>query len=478
MPQFRAGCADNTDVEGYTSGARAVGPSSGLRALGRVAAAMDVNGSDDQLLRGIVDEILAVLGDHTSIALTGDGEPRASNHSDAVRTELEAIMAACDATETVVSAGDPVGGWLTGHGLRQYATFPVVGNNRPVGVLAVTRAADRTDFAEDELAFGAAVAALLGVAAVGRRMLAHTTATVEELRAQAEVFEQISDALITCDEEHRVLSWNAAAEKVYGYSQSEAIGCDLFALLASECFSVDGQPLDVEEVLTTVDKFGLWDGELHERHAGGASLVVMASISAAGETGGRHSGLVLVNRDVTTQRREEHLATHDALTGLPNRRMLNDRLYEAFSRGCRTGWSVAILFIDLDGFKPINDRYGHAAGDEVLRLTAQRLVNAVRRTDTVGRLGGDEFLVILEDTGTDENISAVANRIVHSVSVPMVFGDVSVTVRPSVGVAAVHHPDSERHRPDHLMAAADQAMYMAKALGGDPVFADMDSSSV
>jgi diguanylate cyclase (GGDEF)-like protein/PAS domain S-box-containing protein len=465
-------------VEVYTSGTRAVGLASRLRALGGIAAAMDVNGSDAQLLRGIVEEVRAALGDHCSIALTSDaasGEPRVSSHTDGVRAELEAFLVANQEAEAVVSAGDPGGGWLARNGLRQSATFPILGNDRRLGVMAITRAADRPAFDEEELAFGAAVAAFLGVAVIGRRMLAHTTATVEELRAQAEVFEQISDALITCDEEHRVLSWNAAAEKVYGYSQSEAIGCDLFALLDSQCFGADGQPLEVGDVLATVGESGLWDGELHERHASGAPLVVMASISAAGDGAGRQGGLVLVSRDVTTQRREEHLATHDALTGLPNRRMLNDRLYEAFARGCRTGWTVAVLFIDLDGFKPINDRYGHAAGDEVLTLTAQRLVNAVRRTDTVGRLGGDEFLVILEDSGTDENISKVANRIVDSVSAPMPIGDLIVSVRPSVGVAAVHHPDSETHRPDHLLAAADQAMYLAKALGGDPVFANMNA---
>jgi diguanylate cyclase (GGDEF)-like protein/PAS domain S-box-containing protein len=457
-----------------------------MRALAGIAAAVDITWNDERLLRLVVDEILTVLGDRSTVQLTdagGGAGPSATTHLDPTRMVLESTFvpdsaataaATADATETVVSSVDASGTWLAELGLRQCATFPVTGGNRPVGLLAITRAAERPEFTGEDLAFGAAVAALLGVVVIDRRMLEHTTTAVEELRAQAEVVDQISDALIICDEHLRVLSWNAAAEKIYGYAQSEAIGCDLSALLTSQYFTVDGVPLKFDEVLTVVNEIGRWDGELHERHANGTSLVLLASISAANSPTGRHGDLVLINRDVTTQRREEHLATHDALTGLPNRRMLNARLQEVHARACRTGRSLALLFIDLDGFKSINDRYGHAAGDAVLTATAERLMNAVRRTDTVGRLGGDEFLVILEEVGTDENIRTVVDRVIDWVGRPVDIEGGSVTVHPSIGIAPARRPNADDQRPDQLLAAADHAMYLAKNRGGQAVFADTE----
>lgn len=443
-----------------------------LRALAGIAAAIDINWSDERLLRAIVDGVLIALGDPSTVKLTGaDGATDWSNHPKAVRAELESTIVT-DGVEAVVSGADPSGAWLAGHGLRQFAVFPVVSNTRPVGVLALTRAADRPEFTEHDLAFGAAIAALLGVVVVDRRLIAQTITTLDELRAQAEVVEQISDALITCDEHLRILSWNTAAEQIYGYARSEAVGCDLSALLTSRYFTTEGSPLTFQEVLAAVYATGRWDGELTERHANGTTLVLVTSISAAGGTG-HHGNLVLLNRDVTAQRREEHLAMHDPLTGLPNRRMLTTRLREAFARACRTGRSMAVLFIDLDGFKPINDRYGHAAGDTVLTITAQRLVGAVRGTDIVGRLGGDEFLVILENAGTDENMRTVADRIFERVSEPMTIGGDDVSVRPSIGVAPARHPDADVHRPDQLLTAADDAMYTAKQRGGPPVFAEL-----
>ncbi|GAA1026389.1 hypothetical protein GCM10009557_03910 [Virgisporangium ochraceum] len=448
-----------------------------LRALAGLTGAIDIGWTDDRLLRTVVDLFLAEWGDSCTVRLTGvDGSDGTgvSSHPDAVRAMLD--RAALDptvvprATEIVVSGDDPFGDWLPEHGLRQYAVVPIAGSDRSVGALVVTRTTDRPDFSGEDLAFAAVVASIVGVVTIGRRVLAHTTTVVDGLQAQAEVVEQISDALITCDEHLRILSWNTAAEKIYGYAASEAIGCDLSALLTSQYFTTDGVPLTLDDVLTTISETGRWDGELHERHAAGTPLVILASVSAADGRSGHHGGLVLVNRDITAQRHEEHLATHDALTGLPNRRMLTNRLHEAFARACRTEGTMAVLFIDLDGFKPINDRYGHAVGDDVLIITAQRLVKAVRRTDSIGRLGGDEFVVILEDAGTDENIGMVADRIVESVSAPMEIGDHSVSVRPSVGVAVARRPDAETHRPDQLLAAADRAMYVAKE-HGRPVFA-------
>ena len=170
----------------------------------------------------------------------------------------------------------------------------------------------------------------------------------------------------------------------------------------------------------------------------------------------------MVNRDVTDQRREEHQALHDPLTGLPNRRLLTNRLYDALARAFRNRTPLAVLFVDLDGFKPVNDRHGHGAGDAVLKATAERLAAVVRSTDTVARLGGDEFVVVLENAGAATAVREVALRAVERVGAPIDIGGTAVSVRPSVGIAFAGLVDGEAVSPEGLLAAADDAMYVAK----------------
>src|SRR5262249_13822339 len=122
----------------------------------------------------------------------------------------------------------------------------------------------------------------------------------------------------------------------------------------------------------------------------------------------------------------------------------------------------AVLFVDLDAFKPINDTYGHAAGDEVLKVTASRLTGLVRRTDTVARLGGDEFVVILEDAGSVVPVTAKATRLVEAVSEPIAIGGTEVRVTTSIGVVVVEGSDGLDTTPERLLEAADEAMYVAK----------------
>nr|WP_240947635.1 sensor domain-containing diguanylate cyclase [Planosporangium mesophilum] len=275
--------------------------------------------------------------------------------------------------------------------------------------------------------------------------------------------EYISDALIACDSERRIVNWNAGAERVYGYPQGEALGCDVFALLATQFYTVSGVALPLEEVFEQVANVGQWHGELHERRADGAPLTVMCSLTSRGGPADGDTGVVLVNRDVTDQRREEHRALHDALTGLPNRRLLTNRLYDALARRHRTGSALAVLFVDLDKFKPINDTYGHAAGDEVLMVMAQRLTEVVRHSDTVARLGGDEFVVVVEEAGTQENIRYITRRVVESLAEPIDVGGPKVEVRASIGVAVVNAPQGGGEiAPDTLIGIADEAMYEAK----------------
>jgi diguanylate cyclase (GGDEF)-like protein len=157
-----------------------------------------------------------------------------------------------------------------------------------------------------------------------------------------------------------------------------------------------------------------------------------------------------------------HLALHDSLTGLATRLLLQDRLSVAAERARRHRTGLAVMMVDLDSFKEINDTYGHQAGDDVLQVTASRLLRAVRTEDTVARLGGDEFIVLLADLTDPQIVEKIAANIVESLAVPILFEGREVPISGSVGVctASVANPDS-----DALLRNADAALYRAKARG-------------
>jgi len=163
-----------------------------------------------------------------------------------------------------------------------------------------------------------------------------------------------------------------------------------------------------------------------------------------------------------TNERVTHLAHHDSLTALPNRILFYDRLNQAITRAHRDKESIAVLFLDLDGFKTINDTLGHDVGDEMLRETAKRIVACVRDSDTVARLGGDEFMVILCNVKTPSSVDRVAKTILESIAQPFILNGKECTVSVSIGISL--YPDNEE-TADRLVKIADAAMYMAKHSG-------------
>ncbi|NNJ60887.1 MAG: diguanylate cyclase [Dactylosporangium sp.] len=364
--------------------------------------------------------------------------------------------------------------WMRAGNVGAYSLFPIVAGGRLLGGLAITWPGEWCPLATEDLEYAKTLAGLAGVTMFNARILADSAVAMDELRQHSELIEHMSDAVISCDAEGRVVSWNAGADRVYGYSNAEATGCDLFALLCTEFVASDDVPVSREEVLRLAAEGG-WQGESRERRSDGAALVTMASLTGRFDREGRME-LILVNRDITAQRREEHEALHDALTGLPNRRMLTLRLYDAYARACRYNRSLAVLFIDLDGFKPINDTYGHAAGDEVLKAVANRVTVAVRGTDTVGRIGGDEFVVVLQETGSRESVIEVTRRILDAVAEPVEIGATSVEVLASIGIAHAIEPKIE-DTADELLAAADLAMYEAKRQRIGMAFSEFEEPS-
>jgi diguanylate cyclase (GGDEF)-like protein len=177
----------------------------------------------------------------------------------------------------------------------------------------------------------------------------------------------------------------------------------------------------------------------------------------------------LLYKKVREQSRlQQEMATHDALTGLPNRRLLLDRVEKSMQHAYRTHHRIAVMYIDLDGFKAVNDTYGHGHGDQLLKMVAERLCKATRQEDTVCRIGGDEFVVLLPDTSDIEDVKRPAANILEYLSEPFEIENVVVRISASIGIAI--HPDDGSGNPATLIARADEALYQAKNTGKNRYF--------
>jgi len=169
----------------------------------------------------------------------------------------------------------------------------------------------------------------------------------------------------------------------------------------------------------------------------------------------------------TQERKSRHSALHDAITGLPNLTLFNDRLGHGLAQAQRHGWRLAVLFIDLDGFKRVNDVHGHKLGDDVLHVIAQRLKAAVRTGDTVSRRSGDEFLLLMLEAKDESSVAAFASRIMQNIAETCEMGGVTLTITASIGIAL--YPDDGRSAQE-LLTSADAAMYTAKQRKNGPMF--------
>ena len=283
----------------------------------------------------------------------------------------------------------------------------------------------------------------------------------EQRRLALRVFQSSHDGIMITDAHGVILDVNQAFSHLTGYDRDETIGRS-YRLLDSghhdEAF--------FEQMFDTIARQDHWLGEIWNRTKSGAISVVLMTISVVRDATGQLTHYVGVFTDITrrkeSEQRLEHLAHHDALTDLPNRSLFRDRLLQAIRASQRDQGMLAVLFIDLDHFKEVNDTLGHVAGDSLLIEAARRIVGCVRCSDTVARLGGDEFTVIVHDAGDREVAADIAEKIITALASPFVLGSDSVRISASVGISL--YPD-DAVDADLLMRAADQAMYRAKALG-------------
>ncbi|CAK0768354.1 diguanylate cyclase [uncultured Gammaproteobacteria bacterium] len=283
----------------------------------------------------------------------------------------------------------------------------------------------------------------------------------EDLRLAASVFLNISEAILITDTAGTILSVNPAFTDITGFSAEEAIGKSP-RLLKSDHHADEFYRGMWSELRET----GRWQGEIWNRRKDGGAYLQWQTISAVLDGVGLPVRYVSVFTDITElhqkDERIKHQAYHDALTGLPNRLLLLDRLEQALAVARRDLTRVAVLFLDLDRFKLVNDSLGHDVGDRLLVTVAKRLQNAIARSDTVARLGGDEFVLVLGDFASTADVAHVAERLIVKLLEPVKLDGHKVHVTTSIGIS-IFPQDGEDART--MLRNADTAMYRAKEEG-------------
>ncbi|BDX02355.1 hypothetical protein MACH16_11030 [Marinomonas pontica] len=277
----------------------------------------------------------------------------------------------------------------------------------------------------------------------------------------ADVMELMLDAVCVVDRDGYFVFVSAAFERMFGYAPSDVIGQPMVNMVYEE---------DRVETLETVDTIisGQVQPRFENRWVRKDGKVVNVLWSARWSE--EHQVRIAVAHDITERKEMEarllYAAGHDDLTCLPNRTLLLDRLQTALTLADREQVGLSVLFIDIDGFKDVNDLRGHAVGDLLLQQIAERLGACVRKSDTVGRLGGDEFLIILNKASTLEGMALVAEKIRAELGRAFVIDGVESRVSASIGAA--RYPEDGK-APLALVQSADKAMYVAKNDGGDQV---------
>ena len=276
------------------------------------------------------------------------------------------------------------------------------------------------------------------------------------------ILNAISDVLITMDIKGNILTCNHAVENMFGYSPDEIIGKNLLCLL--NIIHIASQS-DIENFVTNLkqeDQLKKHSGSGHKKC--GTEFPVELNIREVNVSGERQFTIVI--SDVTERQEAEILirkmALHDSLTGLANRNLLQQRLDEAMRMATRMEKKISVMFLDLDGFKPVNDMYGHAIGDKLLRIVANRLEKSARETDTVARIGGDEFAIISTNISKEQDVTKAAQRVLDSVRKPIIIEGNSHQIGTSIGIS--FYPLDSRD-PDELFRMADVALYQAKYSG-------------
>ncbi|MCG7496301.1 EAL domain-containing protein [Vibrio sp. Of7-15] len=281
------------------------------------------------------------------------------------------------------------------------------------------------------------------------------------MRLISRVFEFASEAIMVTDKNYYLVDVNQAFEKITGLSREQSVGHK-----ASQFFYT-GQFNELFDPITKrIEKEGYWEGELEGIRSDKTQYPIMMNLSVLQDVEQKLTHYIGIFSDITDKKANEQrliqLAFHDSLTGLPNRMLFQDRLEHSILEAQRDNLKLGVLFLDLDNFKAINDTLGHSAGDELLIEVAKRLTHCVRKSDTVARMGGDEFTIIINNLSTPDTLSNVARKILSALKLPLQIQNQEVICTTSIGLA--YYPDDGSNIKE-LSKNADVAMYRAKEHG-------------
>ena len=288
----------------------------------------------------------------------------------------------------------------------------------------------------------------------------------ERMNLYAKIFDNTTEAIMITDKNGKIVSVNKAFEEITEYKKDEIIG-KTPKIIKSNL----NQDSFFKNMWESLNKYGHFSGEIYNISKSGKILPQLTSISSIKNKKGEVIFYFAIYQSIAKQKETEEklrkLANYDTLTNLPNRFLFEDRLKNTLLRVQRFDIKIALVFIDLDDFKWVNDTLGHEAGDTVLKVTAKKLLASVRENDTVARLGGDEFVAILEDIKDKENVRNICNKMLSYLNEPFMLEDKSYTINASIGASLA--PDDATTYND-LLKKADEAMYKSKQNGKNKVF--------
>ena len=284
----------------------------------------------------------------------------------------------------------------------------------------------------------------------------------EKLKLSASVFTNTHEGILITDKDNIIVDVNEAFTTITGYLYTDVLGKNPNILKSGR----NDQEFYLE-FWTTLHKDGVWKGELWNRKKNGEEYVENATISVVYDDNKTVQNYISIFTDITRQKelyqQLEHNANYDALTNLPNRMLFADRMKQAIVQATRRNQLIAVAYIDIDGFKQVNDTYGHTIGDKLLVLLAQEMTHILRQSDTVSRVGGDEFIALFVDVQDAQSVIPFLTRLIDTIAKPINIDNCSINVSASIGVT--FYPQKEKLETDQIIKQADQAMYRAKMSG-------------
>ncbi|MGB5965684.1 MAG: diguanylate cyclase [Sulfurimonadaceae bacterium] len=342
---------------------------------------------------------------------------------------------------------------LASYKINTLLMLPIFADGAWWGFLGIGNAQEKL-FDQSSLEMLQTVARIIGSAINNQQNLRN-----HEIRSA--MFEHTVDGIVITDVKNQIINVNQAFTDITGFSEDEVLGKDPKILKSS----IHDKTF-YQQMWEKINDDGYWQGEIKNRRKNDELYIEWLSITAIKDLRGNVQNYMGIFSDVTAHRTSEleyaHLATHDALTGLANRALLDDRLSQAINHAKRFNKCVAVIFCDLDNFKPINDTYGHTVGDLALKKCSDYFCSVVRAEDTVSRYGGDEFVIILGDIEESYDLTSITDKISNIVNIPFEINDNEITLEMSAGIS--FYPQDADNTVE-LVQKADQAMYKAKKSG-------------